>query len=117
MRFLSVFILFLSSIIDGTAISAAADGVGALKSATKSAIVKSVSCPTADIIGIFELNIALAVISSLNAHRSYILPPPRPTISVSTSFVALKYSIALTTLSAAPTPCTCAGYITISAIG
>ena len=84
---------------------------------TKSAIVKSVSCPTADIIGIFELNIALAVISSLNAHKSSILPPPRPTISVSTSFVALKYSIALTTLSAAPTPCTCAGYITISAIG
>ena len=33
-------------------ISAAADGVGALKSETKSQIVKSVSCPTAEIVGI-----------------------------------------------------------------
>ena len=57
------------------------------------------------------------VTASTGAAESSILPPPRPTISVSTSFVALKYSIALTTLSAAPTPCTCAGYITISAIG
>ena len=40
---------------DGTASSAAAEGVGALKSAAKSAIVKSVSCPTADIMGISEL--------------------------------------------------------------
>ena len=39
----------------GTASSAAADGVGALKSATKSAIVKSVSCPTAEITGSSEL--------------------------------------------------------------
>ena len=39
---------------DAVASSAAADGVGALKSATKSAIVKSVSCPTAEIIGISE---------------------------------------------------------------
>ena len=31
--------------------SAAAEGVGARKSATKSAIVKSVSCPTAEITG------------------------------------------------------------------
>ena len=43
--------------MSGTANSAAADGVGALKSATKSAIVKSVSCPTAEIIGISELYI------------------------------------------------------------
>ena len=41
---------------DGVAISAAADGVGALISDTKSQIVKSVSCPTADIIGILDLN-------------------------------------------------------------
>ena len=37
--------------ISVTANSAAAEGVGALKSATKSAIVKSVSCPTAEITG------------------------------------------------------------------
>ena len=41
--------------MSATASSAAAEGVGALKSATKSAIVKSVSCPTAEIIGISEL--------------------------------------------------------------
>ena len=35
--------------------SAAADGVGALKSLTKSMIVKSVSCPTAEIIGFGQL--------------------------------------------------------------
>ena len=67
-------LIFISS-ISGTANSAAADGVGALKSATKSAIVKSVSCPTAEIIGIFELNIALATTSSLNGHKSSNDPP------------------------------------------
>ena len=45
---------FITSAIFGTASSAAADGVGALKSATKSEIEKSVSCPTAEIIGILE---------------------------------------------------------------
>ena len=45
---------FTTSAILGTASSAAADGVGALKSATKSEIEKSVSCPTAEIIGILE---------------------------------------------------------------
>ena len=44
----------ISSFISGDANSAAADGVGALKSATKSQIVKSVSCPTAEIIGISD---------------------------------------------------------------
>jgi hypothetical protein len=34
--------------------SAAAEGVGARRSATKSTIVKSVSCPIAEITGIFE---------------------------------------------------------------
>jgi hypothetical protein len=44
--------LIFISVISACTNSAAAEGVGALKSATKSAIVKSVSCPTADIIGI-----------------------------------------------------------------
>ena len=39
------------NLMSGTESSAAADGVGALRSETKSQIVKSVSCPTADIIG------------------------------------------------------------------
>ena len=38
----------------GKQISIAADGVGALKSATKSAIVKSISWPMPDTIGIDE---------------------------------------------------------------
>src|SRR5699024_11518982 len=74
----------------GVAISAAADGVGALISATKSHIVKSVSCPTADIIGIFELKTSLATISSLNDQSSSIEPPPLPTIIMSTLFLLLK---------------------------
>ena len=40
--------------------SAASDGVDALKSDTKSSMVKSVSCPIADITGILRLKIFLA---------------------------------------------------------
>jgi len=46
-RFVYEFSFKITSATLGTASSAAADGVGALRSATKSAIVKSVSCPTA----------------------------------------------------------------------
>ena len=67
-----------------TTISAAADGVGARRSATKSAIVTSVSWPTAEMTGTGDAAIARATISSLNAHRSSIDPPPRPTITTST---------------------------------
>ena len=74
-----------------TASSAAADGVGALKSATKSAIVKSVSCPTADITGNLELNIALATISSLKGHKSSNEPPPLASIRTSAKFLHLLY--------------------------
>ena len=55
-----------------TTISAAADGVGARRSATKSAIVTSVSWPTAEIVGTGTAAIARATISSLNAQRSSI---------------------------------------------
>jgi len=41
--------------LEGIILSAAAEGVGALSSATKSEIVISISCPTAEIIGIREL--------------------------------------------------------------
>ena len=40
----------------GTASSAAAEGVGARRSATKSAMVKSVSCPIAEITGKLIIN-------------------------------------------------------------
>lgn len=91
--------------------SAAADGVGALRSATKSAIVKSVSCPTALIIGICEAAIVRASFSPLNAQRSSIEPPPRPIINTSgaSSVMRLKYSMPDITDASAPSPCTSAG--------
>ena len=73
------------SFILGTASSAAPVGVGARKSATKSQIVKSISCPTAEITGVSKLNIARATISSLKHHKSSIDPPPRPIIKTSKS--------------------------------
>ena len=93
----------------GTASSAAADGVGALKSATKSAIVKSVSCPTAEITGSSESYIALATISSLNGHKSSNEPPPLATIITSANFFSFIVFIASTIFSAAPGPCTGTG--------
>ena len=51
---------------------------------TKSDIDKSVSCPTAEIIGIGHEKIALATDSSLKGHKSSRDPPPRPTIRRST---------------------------------
>ena len=100
----------------GTAISAAPVGVGARKSATKSAIVKSISCPTALIIGILEANIALATISSLNAHKSSIEPPPRPQIITSKSNSCALFNCS-TILSLAPVPWTNAGNKIVSQIG
>ena len=60
-------------------ISAAALGVAARMSATKSAMVKSISCPTADTTGSADSKIARATASSLNAHKSSSDPPPRVT--------------------------------------
>ena len=91
------------------AISAAADGVGALKSATKSAIVKSVSCPTAEIIGIFESYIARATISSLNGHRSSKEPPPLAKIMTSANCFSFIIFIAFAISFEAPEPCTGTG--------
>ena len=61
----------------GETSSAAADGVDALTSDTKSHIVKSVSWPTPDTTGILHEYIALARFSSLKAQRSS-LPEPEP---------------------------------------
>ena len=73
-----------------TTSSAAADGVGARRSATKSAMVKSVSWPTAEITGTRQPAMARATRSSLNAHRSSMEPPPRPTITTSRSSTDCK---------------------------
>ena len=66
-------------------ISDAAEGVGALKSATISLIVISVSCPTADTIGMEHFEISLARFSSLKGQRSSNDPPPLPIIKISMS--------------------------------
>ncbi len=65
------------------AISAAAVGVGARRSETKSIRVVSVSCPTAEISGMALAAAARARASSLNGQRSSTDPPPRATISTS----------------------------------
>ena len=72
--------------MSGTAILPAAVGVGALLSATKSDIGRSISWPTALMTGTSEAKIARATISSLKAIRSSKLPPPLPTIKVSNSY-------------------------------
>ena len=99
----------------GTAISAAAVGVGARRSEAKSISVMSVSCPTAEISGIMEPAAARTTISSLKHHRSSSEPPPRATISTSgrgigpSSGSALKPSMAAAISAAAPSPCTRTG--------
>ena len=84
-------------------------GVGARTSATKSEMVKSVSCPMPDTTGTAHARIARATTSSLNAHRSSMLPPPRHMISTSQSRRSPAVAIAAAMRAAAPSPCTGAG--------
>ena len=99
----------------GTASSAAAVGVGARRSDTKSISVVSVSWPTAEISGMRQAAAARMTISSLNAIRSSRLPPPRATISTSGRGTgppadrASKPAMAAAMRSAAPSPCTGTG--------
>ncbi|EKE20954.1 MAG: hypothetical protein ACD_7C00417G0001 [uncultured bacterium] len=79
-------------------------------SATKSAMETSVSCPTAEIIGILDSKIAFATISSLNAHRSSKEPPPLPIIMTSARLCLLKSSMAFAISKAAPSPWTLTGF-------
>ena len=67
--------------------------------------------------GILESKIALATISSLNAHKSSIEPPPLPTIIVSACPHLFTDSIALAMLGAASSPCTRTGITTILTLG
>ena len=68
----------------GTTFVAASVGVRARRSATMSEMTRSVSWPTPLTTGMRLSKIAWATPSSLNAHRSSRLPPPRPTIITST---------------------------------
>ena len=63
--------------------------MGDLTSATKSHIVKSISCPTPDIVGIGKAEISRARSSLLKHHKSSIEPPPLASITVSTWFPLL----------------------------
>jgi hypothetical protein len=84
-------------------------GVGALTSATKSAMVKSVSWPTPLITGMAHAATARARSSSLKLQRSSMLPPPRTRSSVSTSWRALAARTWAARRSAASAPWTGAG--------
>jgi len=84
--------------LGGAASSAAAVGVGARKSAARSARVTSVSCPTPQTNGMADRRTARTRRSSLNAHRSSSEPPPRHRIKVSTS--ACRFAISIAALSA-----------------
>ena len=103
------------SFLTGTAISAAAVGVGALKSATKSISVISVSWPIAEIIGIFDSKTLRTRSSSLKPHKSSILPPPLA-IMITSGFSKLlcsnkwKPSIASITSSEDDSPWTLTGH-------
>ena len=91
--------------------SAAALGVSARTSAAKSHSVKSISCPTAEIIGIRHAATATNG-SSLNAHKSSRLPPPRPmTRRSNTPTASASRSISIMS-AAAPSPWTFAGRTT-----
>ena len=94
----------------GTAISAAPEGVGARTSATKSAMVKSISWPTPTITGVSMAARARATTSSLNDQRSSKEPPPRVSIRRSHSCLASARRNVRAIWSAAPSPCTGVGY-------
>ncbi len=100
-----------------TTSSAAAEGVAARRSATKSAMVTSVSWPTAEITGTGQAAMARTTASSLNAQRSSSDPPPRPTMTTSTPGTQATSVRARAMSAAAPSPCTRDGAITRCAFG
>ncbi len=107
----------LSSAWSGVTISAAAEGVAARTSAAKSAIVKSVSCPTPETTGALEATIARATASSLKAARSSSEPPPRASRMTSGWLYRLTARRAATMPAGASAPWTGVGARTTSASG
>ena len=106
----------ISSARTGTAISAAAVGVGARTSAAWSMRVTSVSCPTAEIRGMAQAAAARTGASSLKAMRSSRLPPPRATMrrsgrgTLPPGAMASNPAMAAATSAAAVSPCTATGH-------
>src|SRR3989442_1590916 len=105
----------MSSVASGETSSAAALGVAARTSATKSTIVTSVSWPIALTTGAREAATARASPSSLKHHRSSSDPPPRATMTTSTR--SAMNARARRRLAGASGPWTRAGAITMCAIG
>ena len=101
----------------GTASSAAAEGVGARRSAAKSVKEKSISWPTAEITGRVQSCTAATTISSLKAHRSSKEPPPRPTISTSQRRSRSAWRMAAAISPAAFSPWTATGYNRMGMLG
>ena len=77
----------------GLLIPAAAVGVDALTSDTKSDNVVSVSWPIPVTIGVLQLKIARTTSSVLKLHKSSIDPPPRPNIITSLSSLSARIII------------------------
>ncbi len=112
----SVLTLCLSSMASGVTSVPAAVGVAARRSAARSVMVKSVSCPTADTTGVLQAATALTTSSSLKAHRSSSEPPPLVTTITSLAPAVLSaILIALTISGTASAPCTGVGTTVISA--
>src|SRR2546425_4171983 len=105
----------MSSVASGETSSAAALGVAARTSATKSTIVTSVSWPIALTTGAREAATARARPSSLKHHRSSRDPPPRATMTTSTR--SATNASARRRLAGASGPWTRAGAMTMCAIG
>src|SRR5258706_156940 len=106
-----------SSARSGLTSSAAAVGVGARRSATKSAMVKSVSWPMPVTTGTGHARTARAPISSLKPPKSSMLPPPRTSNTTSHPPSLPAISSAAAIFSAAPSPWTCTGKTTTSMDG
>ncbi len=98
-----------SSTVMAVASSAAAVGVGARRSAAKSARVKSVSCPTPVMTGACDSTTARTTRSSLNAHRSSMEPPPRASRITSGFTTRFRFCSASTSFNGASSPCTGVG--------
>src|SRR5690625_1109019 len=87
----------------------AAVGVGARQSAAKSVKQKSISWPTAEIIGIGQWATSRVSASSLKAHKSSREPPPRPITNTSHCASCTAWARAVLKLVGASLPCTRAG--------
>ena len=95
-----------SSATSGTMRFAASVGVDARKSATRSRIGLSPSCPIAETTGFFAFATARTSLSSEKGSRSSTLPPPRAKTTTSTPGASSSDSNASIIASTAPSPCT-----------